>query len=564
MSKQNTAKQTEKTAAPEAGHPAQVGAKALYLVVFLSGAALMGLEMAGARLIEPHFGSTIYVWGSIIGVFMLALSLGYWGGGRYADRSPKIETLGCILLLAALLVMIIPPVAPSFCGWLKENFIGLDDRYLTLISCLVLFALPSICMGMVSPFGIKLAAKQTSVLGSVAGSLYAVSTLGSIVGTILVTFVLVEIIGTTAIVYGVGLVLAAVAAYCFFQKGGSHRNIGAALALFLAAGGYLGADTPLTQVHAMDELLEIKESAYHYITIMNGRTQIYPYQEPARLMMFNNLIESGIVLDPATRGLLPPPARTACGYVDLLHLGMVMTGKAPENMLVVGCGGGVGPRMFKENYPGDVKSIDVVDIDPWVFTLAEKWFDYPYSGDSVIHSHVHDGRRYVEQMAGEKKWDYIIMDAYSSGGRIPKHLITEEFFTTIRDRQTDDGVMVINVISAFEKPASGKDTSRLFRSVYKTIERVYETDKPNGGSLYVFPRNRSGQGENIIMIATKAGFPKYSGRDVGRRYRAVKNRLLAHTDLDVVLDRQLLTRPDTDDVPVLTDDFCPTDSMVHR
>jgi spermidine synthase len=336
------------------------------------------------------------------------------------------------------------------------------------------------------------------------------------------------------------------------------------LALIGAAGGYFGVDTKLTQVHAMDELLEIKESAYHYITIMNGRSQIYPYQEPARLMMFNNLIESGIVLDARTKELPPAPAQTACGYVDLLHLGMVMTGEAPKDMLVVGCGGGVGPRMFKENYPESVKNIDVVDIDPWVFTLAEKWFDYPYSGDDVIQSHVLDGRRYVEQTPADKKWDYIIMDAYSSGGRIPKHLITEEFFTTIRDRQTDDGVMVINVISAFEKPAEGKDTSRLFRSVYKTIERVWETDKPNGGSLYVFPRNRSGQGENIIMIATKAGSPRYTGRDIERRYRTVKNRLLAHTDLDVVLQRQLLTRPDTDDVPILTDDFCPTDTMVHR
>ena len=540
--------------------------KTLYLIVFLSGAALMGLEMAGARLVEPHFGSTIYVWGSIIGVFMLALSLGYWGGGRYADYSPSIKTLGVILLIAAILVMLIPPIAPHFCTWLNE-FHGLDVRYRTLFACLVLFAPPSICMGMVSPFGIKLAAKQTSVLGSVAGSLYAVSTLGSIVGTLLVSFVLVELIGTAAIVYGVGLVLACVAVYCFFQKGGGYKTVGTVLALISAVGGLYGAHTPLTpSVYAMEEnLLEVKESAYHYITIVNGRTQIYPYRKPARLMMFNNLIESGIILDENTMKLPSGPAQTACGYVDLLHLGMILTGRAPTDMLIVGCGGGVGPRMFKENYPAEVKNIDVVDIDPWVFKLAEKYFDYPFSKENdVIKSHVLDGRMYVEQQKPDKKWDYIIMDAYSSGGRIPKHLITEEFFTTIRDRQTDDGIMVINVISAFEKPVSGIDNSRLFRSVYKTIEKVWETDKPNGGSLYVFPRNRSGQGENIIMIATKGGLPRYDGREIERRYRSIKTKYLSHTDLDTVIQRQLLTRPATDDVPVLTDDFCPTDSMVHR
>ncbi len=565
MAKQQ--KSVESVRAESAG-AASAGAKTLYFVVFLSGAALMGLEMAGARLVEPHFGSTIYVWGAIIGVFMLALSLGYWGGGRLSDRAPRIEILGLILLAAALLVLAVPPIAPYFCSWMNE-FHDLDVRYRTLIACLILFAPPSICMGMVSPFAVRLAAKQVSLLGSVAGSLYAVSTLGSIVGTLLVSFVLVELIGTTAIVYGVGVVLAAVAVFCFFHGGGGFRKAGTTLAAIGIILGYFGADTPLTPSFAGDKmgekLLEVKESAYHYITILDGRSQIYPYQLPARLMMFNNLIESGIMLDEKTGELPPPPAQTACGYVDLLHLGMVLTGKPPSDMLIIGCGGGVGPRMFKENYPGAVKNIDVVDIDPWVFKLAEKWFKYPFSGDEVIKSHVVDGRMYVEQLAEKnKKWDYIIMDAYSSGGRIPKHLITEEFFTTVKNHLTDDGVMIINVISSFEKPARGIDHSRLFRSVYKTLDRVYEADKPNGGHLYVFPRNRSGQGENIIMIATKSGIPEYGQRDIERRYRSIRNEYLSFTKLDEVIPRQLVGRPDLSDVPLLTDDFCPTDSMVHR
>lgn len=536
----------------------------LYGVVLLSGAALMGLEMAGARLVEPHFGSTIYVWGAIIGVFMLALSLGYWLGGRLADRRPSIKTLGVVLLAAALLCVVIPPVAPRFCVWMNQ-FTGLDVRYRTLIACLLLFAPTSICMGMVSPYAVRLAANRVTAMGSVAGTLYAVSTLGSIIGTILVSFVLVELLGTAAIVYAVGVVLALVSVFCFFHGGSALRKTGTALASIGIFGGYFGADTPLTPSHPGERLLEVKESAYHYITIMNGRSQIYPYQLPARLMMFNNLIESGIILDAKTGELPPPPAQTACGYVDMLHLGMLMTERPPTDMLVIGCGGGVGPRMFKENYPDHVRNIDVVDIDPWVFKLAEKWFKYPFSGDDVIKSHVLDGRMYVEQLADpQKKWDYIIMDAYSSGGRIPKHLITEEFFRTIRDRTTDDGVMVINVISAFEKSALGLDNSRLFRSVYKTLEQVYGSDKQGGGHLYVFPRHRSGQGENIIIVATKPGSALLGPRDVERSYHALRSRYLSHTKLDEILARQLTTRPDVSDVPLLTDDFCPTDSMVHR
>jgi spermidine synthase len=534
----------------------------LYLVVILSGAALMGLEMAGARLVEPHFGSTIYVWGSIIGVFMGALSLGYWLGGKIADKSPKFSTLGVILLLAALLTLIIPPIAPSFCAWMNE-FVGLDVRYRTLVACLALFALPSICMGMVSPFAVKLAANQVTGLGSVAGSLYALSTLGSIIGTILVSFVLVEIIGTSFIVYGVGVVLALVAIHCFFQNPSQHKKTGVFLAALGVSGGLLGAGTPLTFTRSGEELLETKESAYHYITIINGRSQIPPYRDPARLMMFNNLIESGITLDSNGQELPPPPAVTACGYVDLLGLGMVITGNPPSDMLIIGCGGGVGPRIFKERYPEQVKSIDVVDIDPWVFSLAEKWFAFPYSGDPVIRSHVGDGRLFVSQADPDKRWDYIIIDAYSSGGRIPKHLITREFFQEVRGRLTPDGVMLINVISSLEKPENGQDHSRLFRSVYKTLAEVFGVEH-DGGSLYVFPRNRSGQGENIIMVATQPGVPRHELMEVSRRYRLVKNRLLAYTSLDPVIERQYALRPRLDDVPLLTDDFCPTDSMVHR
>ena len=566
MEEVNTVGKSEEGKADPRKAVRRTGAKRvnpLHVIVLLSGAALMGLEMAGARLVEPHFGSTIYVWGSIIGVFMGALSLGYWFGGRLADRRPRIGALGLILLAAAALTVAIPPVAPYFCSWMNE-FAGMDVRYRTLISCLALFALPSVCMGMVSPFSVRLAADQMSALGSVAGSLYAISTLGSIVGTLLVSFVLVEFIGTAAIVYGVGVVLAATAVFCFFQGGGAHRKPGTAVAALTAAAGWLGTGTPLAFTNERDVLLETRESSYHYITVIDSVSQIPPYRLPARLMMFNNLIESGIILDPATRKLPPPPAETACGYVDLLSLGMVMTGRAPRDMLVIGCGGGVGPRIFKERFPGQVRSIDVVDIDPWVFRLAEKWFGYPFSGDGVIASHVADGRLFVEQAPPGKQWDYIIMDAYSSGGRIPKHLITEEFFASVKSRLADDGVMLINVISAYEKPESGIDHSRLFRSVYKTIRKVYGSGEKGGGNLYVFPRTRSGAGENIIMAATKAGNERYGPVELGRRYRTLKNRLLSYVDLAPILARRLLREPWLDDVPVLTDDFCPTDSMVHR
>ena len=147
-----------------------------------------------------------------------------------------------------------PPLAPNFCVWVN-GFESLDVRYRTLLASLVLFAPPSICMGMVSPFAVRLAASRVSDLGTVAGSLYAVSTLGSIVGTLLTSFVLVEIVGTSFIVYGVRLILAGTAVHCFLRGKGTFRKAGTALALLGVGGGYFGAGTPLTPIMPGDTLL---------------------------------------------------------------------------------------------------------------------------------------------------------------------------------------------------------------------------------------------------------------------------------------------------------------------
>lgn len=536
----------------------------LKLVTFLSGASLMALEMAGVRLLEPHFGTTIYVWGSIIGIFLGSLSLGYWVGGLLADRHPRMSFLGFILLGAALLTFVIPWVAFPVCEWLND-IPSLDPRLRALLGSTILYTAPSILMGMVSPFAVRLAARKVSGLGGVAGSLYALSTLGSIVGTLLVSFVLTEVIGSKMTVFAVGTMLVLISLLCFVERLRGANVAAAVIGLVAIVPGYFGThgiDFAFTFPDVggglamdggpADQLLEPpEESVYHRVSIVLGRSIADPERKQrARLMYFNNQIESAVEVS-ADGSTVKKPIVSGCGYTDLLHLGVVTTGKAPERVLIIGCGGGVGPQVFAQDYADTIKRIDVVDIDGLIFEKAREYFEYPEEGESdIIRSHVVDGRLYLQN--AEETWDYIILDAYTAGGRIPRNLISQEFFRIVQSRLAPEGVLVANVISATEG-----ERGRLFRASWKTMDSVFS-------NVYAFPRYRLGdRGENIILVADDRE-TKLTSFDLLRQYRRVRGEILRRPGLDRVIDLALAVPPDLSDVPVLTDDFCPTDSMVYH
>jgi spermidine synthase len=555
----------------------------LKLIALLCGAALMGLEMAGARIVSPHFGSTIYVWGAIIGIFMGALAIGYWGGGKLADRRPCLETLGFIILLAAVMVFIIPLIANPVCRYLTD-IESLGPKWRALLGGTILYALPSICLGMVSPFVVRLAARSVTGLGSVAGSLYAVSTLGSIIGTFLVSFVLTEYMGSKAIIWSIGGMLVLVSALCFgsrlLGKGGAGVAIGAVLFLLTAKSAFAAdvklwfppTNDPAKIKEAVDSgklipsedglpadiVLDSVESAYHYIGVVQSfnylKCDADERDQRSRQMTFNNQTESAIevVWDPAQKKCVIPEGsvQSGCSYTRLLHLGVVFTKQAPRRALVIGCGGWVGPQAFLDDYKGIIERVDVVDIDPAVFRTAEKWFRYPMNND-IIKSHVEDGRLFVRNSAD--KWDYVILDAYTTGGQIPHHLITQEFFQTVRLRLDQGGVVVANIISALE----GKD-SRLYRSVYKTMQSVF-----GEGKIYAFPKKRTGRNAVNIIIVAAPDSPAISGTGIKRNFLELENILLKQPDLKEPVENVQISTPELEDVPLLTDDFCPTDSMVH-
>lgn len=184
----------------------------IYCVTFLSGAVFLGLEIIASRVIAPFFGNSVYVWGSLISVFLLALSIGYFLGGMLADRVPDFRVLSLVIFAAGVFVVIVPIIREPvglFVSGLKWDF-----RLSVLCAVSIYFLIPSILMGMVSPYVVKLKTTELAFLGQSAGNVYAVSTLGSITGALLVSFVLITAFGTRAILWGSGAVLCFTSALC--------------------------------------------------------------------------------------------------------------------------------------------------------------------------------------------------------------------------------------------------------------------------------------------------------------------------------------------------------------
>lgn len=549
----------------------------LRLVAFICGASIMALEMVGVRILEPYFGSTHYVWGSIIGIFLGALSLGYYLGGRVADRAPRIEVLGHFVLAAAILIFLVPWMASGICTWLVR-WPGLDPRLQALLGSILLYAAPSILLGMVSPFAVRLAARQLAGVGSVAGELYAISTLGSICGTLLVSFVLQELLGSFWIVWCIGATLVVVVGLCYWGRWRARTVAPAAAAVVAFFCGWAGVTyAEAREEHSAtgrinrrllhgglqyggeeDVYVAGKESVYHRIAVvdsvanMETQTLVEPGKR-ARYMLFNNQIESGIVIEEnVVRADETVPTgyyETATGYVRHLHLGVLFTQDAPRNVLVIGGGGGVGPQAFTRDYAGAIELIDTVDIDPWVFRFAEMYFGYPRT-HPVMKSHVMDGRQFVR--LAERTYDYVIMDAYTSGGRIPRHLISQEFFRELRTHMEPGGVMLANIISG----TKGR-RGRLMRSIWKTLTTVFD-------QVYVFPRQRAGApAENVFIIGTTDEAPRLSRSSIELRYNRLRGTLLKQRGLQQAVENYISSPPEFGDVPLLTDDYCPTDSMAY-
>ena len=292
------------TAQGQNGRPSGL---ALGALVFGAGIGALATEITASRLLAPYFGSSTIVWANLIGIVLAALAVGYWLGGRLADRRPRATLLGSIVLVAAVCVAAIPFVAEPFLDLTVE---GLDDASAgavigSFIAVLLLFAPPVVLLGMVSPFAIRLAVSSIETAGAVAGRLYALSTAGSLLGTFLPALILIPAIGTQRTFLVIAALLAA--SSCFLLGVRYLVVAGLLAALVLLPPGAVKAEAGLlheeTSYHQYIQVIERSDG--RRVLHLNEGVAVHSVWQPGGNVLTGGVWDAFLALPP----LLGTPAR---------------------------------------------------------------------------------------------------------------------------------------------------------------------------------------------------------------------------------------------------------------
>jgi spermidine synthase len=397
----------------------------------MGGAGTLATEIAASRLLAPYFGSSTIVWANIIGLILVYLSLGYWLGGKVADRHPDSRLLGAIVLVAALFIALLPFVArPILDLAVRElDAVSVGAVVGSFFAALALFVFPVTLLGAVSPFAIRLALVDVGEAGTVAGRLYALSTVGSIVGTFASALLTIPLVGTQRTMLGSAALLVLAGALVLGNRW-QLVTLGVAALLFIPAG----------TIKASDGLLYETESPYQYI-------QVVQRADGSRVLRLNE----GVV----SHSLWYPSTVFTGGEWDMFPVAPPLVSRPVEHVLIIGNAGGTIARAYGRLYPD--AQIDGVEIDSKVTAVGRRFFGL---GDNPkLHVITADGRPYLEGTT--KRYDAILVDAYRQP-YIPFYLATKEFFQLAREHLTPGGVLALNVATV-----PGDD--RLSRAIGSTV-----------------------------------------------------------------------------------------------
>ena len=476
----------------------------------------MGLEILAGRIVAPQYGSSIYTWGSVIAVFLAALSLGYYlGGKRAAARATNGRLVRLLLGTAAYVAVLI------FAGDVlltAASTIPLPSRFAPLPAVILLFGPPTYLLGFVSPYAAELSA--TAGVGEASGRVYAVGTVGSIVGAFGTTFFLVPAFDIHQIELAFGLLLVGTAlslsAPRFRRKQVVASLVVALLLTGAVASGSLGVST--------------------------GGKVVYQTQTPYQELEVADLGDTRtLYLDGQRHSAmdLNDPNRYVFEYTRYFHLPFLFADDPDEidRVLFVGGGGFTGPKRFLAEYE-DV-TVDVVEIDPVVVDVAKRYFGVEES--DRLNVYVADGRQFLRET--NRTYDLIVLDAYKRD-KVPFQLTTVEFMRLASGRLSEDGILLSNLISAPDGPAS-----KFYRAEYKTMAQVFP-------QVYAFPTAGVGAIQNIEVVATK---------DDDVISEAELQRRNDRRDIGIDLSEDIESyrnSEDTGSVPVLRDDHAPVDSLL--
>lgn len=486
----------------------------LEIVVFVCGAVVMIFELVGSRVLGPYFGTSLFVWTSLIGIILGSLSFGYYLGGKIADKQCSFKSLSLIIFFAAISIGLMVSIKDFWLIVLQSSF--RDIRTSSVLASLTLFLPASVFLGMVSPYAVKLKINNLNTSAQTVGNLYAISTSGSIFGTFLAGFYLIPHFGTNRLLIILSITLIIISLVLSAKKG---TWIKLSVFAIVVIGWFVisGLNYMLPKSGFIDV-----DTAYNRIWIYDRID--YRTNKIVKMMGINNENNSSMFLDSD---------ELVNEYTKYYHLAKHFNPNFKKTLMLGGAGYSY-PKDFLHKYPE--ATIDVVEIDPKVTELAKKYFRLEESPRLTIYHE--DGRVFLNKT--QEKYDAIFGDAFNSLHSLPYQLTTKEAVQKKYNILNDDGVVILNIISAIEG-----EKGKFLRAEYATYKSLFP-------QVYLFPVTSSGNGnivQNIILVALKSE----------------KDQTFNNSDPKLNEYLQHLWKRTVDaDIPILTDNFSPVAYYINE
>jgi spermidine synthase len=491
------------------------------LIVFVSSACIMVLELVAGRIIAPYVGVSLYTWTSVIGVVLAGISLGNYLGGRLADRWASPRLLGGIFLLGGLssLGILAVDVMDKLTSLERLTSSNLSLVIEIVALTVLLFFVPCAILGTISPVVAKLAVRDLAKTGRTVGKIYAAGSVGSIVGTFATGFVLISWFGTHAVVWGVALVLLILG--LLFLLG--NRWLLILLSALILAGGTMLAFSrgwlrgPCT-----------RETDYFCIRVKEEEKD----GGPVRVLYLDRLLHSYTSLDD--------PTKLVYGYEQIYAEVTAYRAQQDDHLrtLFIGGGGYTFPRYMETVYPGS--DVHVIEIDPGVTQVAHDLLGL--SRDTEIVTYNEDARLFLEREPTDV-YDLVIGDAFNDFS-VPYHLTTKEFNDRVRAWLADDGLYVVNIVDG----AWGHFLRAYTHTLRQTFRHVYLA--PTIESWRRSPRS------TFVLIAsdTPLDLASFETLDAGDGVPLLARRLLSEEEIEALLAEGR--------VVMLTDEYAPVEQML--
>lgn len=495
----------------------------LLFVVFITGAAVLIVEVTAIRILSPYFGNTIFTASSVISVILAALSFGYYFGGRLADRHPSPKWFYGIIFLSGLSIFLLQLIVFLFLPTLGYNFSVVSGP---LVSATILFFIPSFLLGTLSPFAIKLQqlGMPKAGMGRVIGDVFFWSTFGSIFGSLSAGFILIPHFGVNQIITVTGATLTGLALIALALLRINKKIL---TKLFIISGVLISLVAWFLLSPSSNKIVYNHDGVYERILIYNDVQQ----GKLARYLMQDRTGSGGMFLESDEHVF------DFSKYYVLYRI----LNPDPKEIMVIGGGSYTIPKSFLKDAPK--ANVSVIEIEPSLFSLGKSYFNVP--DDQRLKNYIADGRRYLHD--SDKKYDVIFSDVYYSLYSVPVHFTTREFFAIAETKLNNGGVFIANLIGSLsEKPPSFiLSEINTFQSVFRN-SYFFAVDSPKSKKPqnFIFVGYKSDKKINFGDLKLKA--------DSNETLRNLSEKLIDLSGFD--LSRYI----------ILTDNYAPVEYMISK